>query len=84
MPMPGPDPMLRNVFMGQFPVCAALYLCFCKTANNRASLQVTHASGASIMAYEGFDDLVAFAAVADTGSFKAAGRQLGRDASVIS
>ena len=36
------------------------------------------------MAYEGFDDLVAFAAVADTGSFKAAGRQLGRDASVIS
>jgi DNA-binding transcriptional LysR family regulator len=36
------------------------------------------------MAYEGFDDLVAFAAVADTGSFKAASRQLGRDASVIS
>jgi hypothetical protein len=52
--------------------------------NNRGSVQVTPALGASIMAYEGFDDLVAFAAVADTGSFKAAGRQLGRDASVIS
>ncbi|RKG98313.1 LysR family transcriptional regulator [Corallococcus carmarthensis] len=34
--------------------------------------------------YEGFDEVVAFAAVANTGSFKAAGVQLGRDASVIS
>ena len=35
-------------------------------------------------AYESFDEVVAFAAVAETGSFKAAGCQLGRDASVIS
>ena len=36
------------------------------------------------MAFEGFDDLVAFAAVADKGSFKSAAKELGRDASVIS
>jgi DNA-binding transcriptional LysR family regulator len=36
------------------------------------------------LAYEGFDEVVAFATVAETGSFKAAGTQLGRDASVIS
>jgi DNA-binding transcriptional LysR family regulator len=34
--------------------------------------------------YEGFDEVVAFAAVARTGSFKAAGVQLGRDASIVS
>jgi hypothetical protein len=35
-------------------------------------------------AYESFDEVVAFATVAETGSFKAAAAQLGRDASVIS
>lgn len=35
-------------------------------------------------AHENFDEVVAFATVVGTGSFKAAGAQLGRDASVIS
>jgi DNA-binding transcriptional LysR family regulator len=33
---------------------------------------------------EGFDDLIAFVAIADTGSFTAAGSKLGRDPSVVS
>ncbi|MBV8049475.1 MAG: LysR family transcriptional regulator [Paludibacterium sp.] len=36
------------------------------------------------MSFEGFDDLLAFAAVATTGSFRAAAEQLARDPSVIS
>jgi DNA-binding transcriptional LysR family regulator len=47
-------------------------------------MQITRALDASIMSYEGFDDLVAFAAVAGSGSFRAAGLQLSRDPSVVS
>lgn len=47
-------------------------------------MQINHAWVAFIVSYEGFDDLVAFAAVAGTGSFRAAGAELSRDPSVIS
>lgn len=37
-----------------------------------------------LVRFQGFDQIVAFAAIARTGSFKAAGASLGRDASIIS